>query len=117
MRRRLGHYLFVIWCVTWLPTVVGILGHGPPDAEIVHAPQERAISAGDIFRLVCLTNGLSFYVGGTVWLAGKSIRQPISKIVAIWSLFLFLNPIGPAVLAICNAMIDDTIFDRSELQD
>jgi hypothetical protein len=54
MWRIAGRVVFRLWCLSWLPTVVGMMTETfrPP------TPQEHAV------RLICALNAMIYYVGG-----------------------------------------------------
>ncbi len=89
--------LFSLWCVAWLPTIVGVLSESPgrPDT-----PERLAI------RLVCAANALLYYVGGGMWLATQSRGRGIGFVVAIWIPCCFLNSFGPITLLLAKLALD-----------
>jgi hypothetical protein len=87
-----GKLFFVLWCLAWLPTVVGLFRERP---GVPPAAQETAI------RLTCLGNAFAFYLGGMLWLGRQCVGQATAKVCLAWVVFLFWNSLGPVVLAIC----------------
>jgi hypothetical protein len=89
--------VFSLWCVAWLPTLVGALSESPgrPDT-----PERLAI------RIVCAANALLYYVGGGTWLVTQSWGRGIGFIAAVWIPCCFLNAFGPITLLIAKLALD-----------
>lgn len=91
--RTLLWILFLLWCVLWLPTIVGILQEsGHPDT-----PEQLTI------RLLCAANALLYYVGGGTWLALQARSRGIGRVALLFLLFCFVNTLGPITLLMGKA--------------
>jgi hypothetical protein len=88
-----GKALFVLWCLSWLPTVVGLLSERPGQPP---TPQETAI------RLTYLANALVFYLGGPLWLARRCAARAGARPGLAWLLLLLFNAWGPVALVIAS---------------
>ncbi len=95
MWRILGYLLFILWCLSWFPTLVGLLSEPATKPDPIVLP----------IRLICLANAAAYYVGGIVWLALRSQGRTAGKVAMAWALFVFLNCWGPVTLAICGAAL------------
>lgn len=87
---------YVLWCISWLPTVVGMLSETP---GIPETPERTAI------RAVCAANALLYYVGGGTWLAVRCRGSRGSLIALAWIFFCFLNTFGPATLVVAKTVL------------
>lgn len=92
----MGKILFVLWCLSWLPTLVGMLSEGPGRPS---TPRDNAI------RLICAGNAAAFYFGGGLWLGRRCGGHSGTKVVFAWLVFVCLNMWGPVVLAICGSVL------------
>ncbi len=98
--------IYILWCISWLPTVVGMLSETPgkPDS-----------SAQTAVRAVCAANALLYYVGGGTWLAVHCRGSRGGWIALAWISFCFLNSFGPAVLLVAKTVLD-TEFREQQRQ-
>jgi hypothetical protein len=88
--------LFVLWCTSWLPTLVGALMEGAPEART---------PALTVFKFVCVLNALGYYVGGPIWLrhrAQQAGRGGGFGVTALSLAFVLFNPFGPVAFALVN---------------
>jgi hypothetical protein len=92
----LGYMAYILWCVSWLPTVAFFLMKRSP---------EMPIALDTTIRLGCAANMLAFYVGGAVWLCRRGSGETNSRAILIAIIFVYLSPLGPAVLSICRSMM------------
>ena len=107
MWRIFGYTLFVLWCLSWLSTLAGLLSERPREKPTV---QETAI------RLICAANVAAFYIGGMIWLASRCSGRSGTRICLAWVVFVFLNSWEPVVLAISGAVLGSRLRDDSEQQ-
>jgi hypothetical protein len=95
MWRMICRTLFVLWCLSWVPSLVGSLSDNVPGTE--EPFQEK------VFRPLCVLNVMIYYLAGVVWLSRESFRRADAGIgCAAWCVFLVLNPFGPVTLAVCS---------------
>jgi biotin transporter BioY len=107
MRRIFGYSLFIVWCLSWLPTVIGLLSERP---GVKPTPQEHTI------RLICAANAAAFYLGGIIWLGQRCSRRMGRKVWLAWLVFVFLNSWGPVALAIAGAVLGQRQRDEGGQQ-
>ena len=105
MRRTIGYCLYVVWCLSWLPTVVGLLSEHPGEKP---APQEVVI------RHICLANAAAFYLGGILWLAKQCSGRNNTNILLAWVVFVFFNGWGPVALALSGFVLGPRPQEYSE---
>jgi len=86
--------VFSLWCLAWLPTIVGAL------SESWHTPEQSAI------RIVCFANALLYYVGGGTWLVTQSWGRGIGFVAAVWIPCCLLNSFGPITLLLAKFALD-----------
>jgi hypothetical protein len=95
--RLLWNLLYALWCLSWLPSVVGMLSHTPGQRD---TPEQAAI------RLLCAANLMLYYVGGATWLAMQSRGASRSRVAAAWIVCGLLNAFGPVTLLLAKAILD-----------
>ncbi len=106
MWRLLGYSLYVLWCLSWFPTLVGLLSERPGAKP---TPQETVI------RLLCLANALTYYIGGIIWLARRSSGRRRPTVWLAWVVFVLWNVWGPVVLALSGVLLGKRESEGSEL--
>ena len=105
MRRTIGYCLYVVWCLSWLPTIVGLLSEHPGEKPALHEV---------VIRLVCLANVAAFYLGGTLWLAKQCSVRNNTNILLAWVVFVFFNSWGPVALALSRFVLGPRPQECSE---
>src|SRR5262249_48861132 len=91
-----GRTLFVLWCLSWLPTIVLAL------TENFNGPEqwwER------VTRLACAVNVAGFYVGGWVWLARRSRGAGLGRQLVVALTLFTLSSFGPMILPVCGSIL------------
>jgi hypothetical protein len=96
MVRLLSKVLFVLWCLSWLPTIVILLTENPS------VPEDPGLTA---LKLICLLNVLAYYVGGLVWLRPKSGPGIVASWFALAFVLFMLSSFGPVSLAGLKSML------------
>jgi biotin transporter BioY len=102
MWRILGYTLFVLWCLSWLPTIVGLLSE---------RPGEKPTSRENAVRLICAANAMAFYIGGIIWLATRCSGRSGTRICLAWVVFVYSSSLGPVALAISRAVLGPRLQD------
>jgi len=88
---------YALWCMSWFPTIVGMLSETPGQPD---TPEATTI------RVVCAANALLYYVGGSTWLAARSRARHLWMIALAWLPCFFLNSFGPISLLAANAVLN-----------
>jgi hypothetical protein len=101
--RILCWVIYLLWCLSWLPTIVGMLAETPGQPD---TPERNVI------RLVCAANAMLFYVGGGIWLVVQC-RGHRGKLIALaWIIFCFGNNLGPATLLLVKTLLGTELKEQ-----
>src|SRR5258708_39096697 len=99
MGRILWRTAVTLWCLSWIPTVVGLLSE---------RPGRNPVPYDGIIKAICIANAAAFYLGGGFWLLRRAAHLPPSRsgsIILAWLIFLFFSPWGPVSLVICASIM------------
>jgi len=95
--RALWIVLYALWCLSWLPTVVGMLSEAPGQRD---TPGQTAI------RVLCAANAILYYVGGGTWLVVRSCGASGALVVPAWAACCLSNSFGPVTLLLAKVILD-----------
>ena len=105
MRRTIGYFFYVVRCLSWLPTVAGLLSEHPGKTPALHEV---------VIRPICLSNAAAFYLGGTIWLAQRCSGRNNTNILLAWVVFVIFNSWGPVALALSGFVLGPSPQEYSE---
>ena len=96
--------LYLTWCLSWFPSMGGILVESPGKPDSPEMTVVRVLSFSNVFL---------FYVGGTTWLLLQFSRtRNVWLIPLSLFCFCFLSMIGPFVLMLAGGVLESETSDK-----